>query len=41
MFNIFIKRAAEIYGVTYTRSIYEKAIDVLHEDNARYFVFDI
>lgn len=27
MFNIYIKRAAEIYGVTYTRSIYQKAIE--------------
>lgn len=29
MFNIYIKRAAEIYGVTYTREIYQKAIEVL------------
>lgn len=28
MFNIYIKRAAEIYGVTHTRSIYQKAIEV-------------
>lgn len=28
MFNIYIKRAAEIYGVTYTRGIYQKAIEV-------------
>lgn len=28
MFNIYIKRAAEIYGVTYTREIYQKAIEV-------------
>lgn len=28
MFNIYIKRAAEIYGVTYTRAIYQKAIEV-------------
>lgn len=28
MYNIYIKRAAEIYGVTHTRSIYEKAIEV-------------
>ncbi|MBV97807.1 Pre-mRNA-splicing factor SYF1, partial [Eschrichtius robustus] len=27
MFNIYIKRAAEIYGVTHTRSIYQKAIE--------------
>ncbi|KAG9488661.1 hypothetical protein GDO78_004942 [Eleutherodactylus coqui] len=30
MFNIYIKRAAEIYGVTHTRSIYERAIEVLN-----------
>lgn len=29
MFNIYIKRAAEIYGVTYTRAIYQKAIEVI------------
>lgn len=28
MFNIYIKRAAEIYGVTHTRGIYQKAIEV-------------
>uniref|UniRef100_A0A8C3C3X8 Suppressor of forked domain-containing protein n=1 Tax=Cairina moschata TaxID=8855 RepID=A0A8C3C3X8_CAIMO len=28
MFNIYIKRAAELYGVTHTRPIYEKAIEV-------------
>ena len=36
MFNIYIKRAAEIYGVTYTRPIYEKAIELLNHDQARY-----
>lgn len=35
MFNVYIKRAAEIYGVTYTRPIYEKAIEVLHDEQAR------
>lgn len=30
MFNIYIKRAAEIYGVTHTRGIYQKAIEVPH-----------
>ncbi|XP_077986681.1 pre-mRNA-splicing factor SYF1-like [Glandiceps talaboti] len=35
MFNIYIKRAAEIYGVTHTRAIYENAIEVLHDDHAR------
>ncbi|XP_064616120.1 pre-mRNA-splicing factor SYF1-like [Liolophura sinensis] len=35
MFNIYLKQAAEISGVTYTRQIYEKAIEVLDEDSAR------
>ncbi|CAD5123791.1 DgyrCDS12102 [Dimorphilus gyrociliatus] len=37
MFNIYIRRAAEIYGVSHTRSIYEKAIDVLTDKDAREF----
>ncbi len=36
MFNIYIKRAAEIYGVTHTRAIYEKAIEILTEEHSRY-----
>ncbi|XP_009996171.1 PREDICTED: pre-mRNA-splicing factor SYF1, partial [Chaetura pelagica] len=28
MFNIYIKRAAELYGVTHTRPIYQKAIEI-------------
>lgn len=35
VFNIYIKRAAEIYGVPKTRQIYEKAIEVLPEDRTR------
>ncbi|XP_075214335.1 pre-mRNA-splicing factor SYF1 fand isoform X2 [Lycorma delicatula] len=35
LFNIYIKKAAEIYGVPKTRQIYEKAIEVLNEDNTR------
>ena len=35
MFNIYIKRAAEIYGVTHTRAIYEKALEVLNNEEAR------
>lgn len=35
MYNIYVKRAAEIYGVTQTRAIYEKAISTLTEDPAR------
>lgn len=35
MFNIYIKKAAEIYGVTQTRSIYEKSIEMLAEDQSR------
>lgn len=36
MYNIYIKRAAEIYGITHTRSIYEKAIEVLPNEQARW-----
>ncbi|KAK6195762.1 hypothetical protein SNE40_001120 [Patella caerulea] len=35
MYNIYIKKAAEIYGVTHTRSIYEKAIEVLDNQQSR------
>lgn len=35
MFNIYIKKAAEIYGLPRTRQIYEKAIEVLPENKAR------
>ncbi len=35
MFNIYIKRAAEIYGVTHTRPIYEKALEALKDEQAR------
>ncbi|XP_047117336.1 pre-mRNA-splicing factor syf1 homolog [Schistocerca piceifrons] len=35
VFNIYIKKAAEIYGVPKTRQIYEKAIEVLNEENSR------
>ncbi|GAB0087733.1 Pre-mRNA-splicing factor syf1 homolog [Sergentomyia squamirostris] len=35
MFNIYIKKAAEIYGLPRTRQIYEKAIEVLPEESSR------
>ncbi|XP_055353632.1 pre-mRNA-splicing factor syf1 homolog [Paramacrobiotus metropolitanus] len=35
MFNIYIKKAAELYGITSTREIYEKAIESLPDDQAR------
>uniref|UniRef100_T1JEU9 Pre-mRNA-splicing factor SYF1 n=1 Tax=Strigamia maritima TaxID=126957 RepID=T1JEU9_STRMM len=35
MFNIYIKKAAEIYGITHTRAIYEKAIEMLPDEHAR------
>lgn len=38
MFAIYIKRAAEAFGITHTREIYEKAIEVLPNDGARYIV---
>ena len=39
MFNIYLKRAAEVFGVTHTREIYEKAIEVLPDKAARYTVY--
>ena len=36
MFTIYIKRASESFGITQTREIYEKAIDVLPDDQARW-----
>lgn len=35
MFNIYIKKAAEIYGLPRTRQIYEKAIECLPEERSR------
>lgn len=35
VFNIYIKRAAEIYGIPKTRQIYEKAIESLPEKDTR------
>lgn len=35
VFNIYIKRAAEIYGIPKTRQIYEQAIEALPEDKTR------
>ena len=35
MFSIYIKRAAEAFGITHTREIYEKAIEVLPDEGAR------
>lgn len=34
MFNIYIKKAAEIFGIPYTRQIYEQAIEVLSDMQA-------
>ena len=35
VYNIFIQKAAEMFGITYTRSIYEKAIESLPDNEAR------
>ena len=40
MFNLYIKQAAEIFGVTHTREIYEKAIEVLPDEQARWVATD-
>lgn len=37
IFNIYIRKAAEFYGVTHTRPIYEKAIGALKDEFARDF----
>ncbi|GFQ99306.1 pre-mRNA-splicing factor SYF1 [Trichonephila clavata] len=39
MFNIYLKKAAEIYGVTHTREIYQQAIDVLPDNQAKQMCF--
>ncbi|CAG2107967.1 unnamed protein product [Medioppia subpectinata] len=35
LFNVFIRKAAQMFGVTHTRQIYEKAIDVLSDSQAQ------
>ena len=35
LFNIYLKKAADIYGVTRTRQIYEKAIEVLSDSESK------
>lgn len=35
LFNIYIKKASELFGITYTRQIYEIAIAELPDDEAR------
>ena len=35
MFCVYLKQAAEVFGITYTREIYEKAIEQLPDEGAR------
>ena len=35
MFNVYLRKASEIYGVTRTRQIYQKAIELLDDKEAR------
>ncbi|VDK19163.1 unnamed protein product [Anisakis simplex] len=35
MFNIYIKKAASMYGLTHTRPIFQHAVEVLPEDRSR------
>ncbi len=39
MFTIYIKRAAEAFGITHTREIHEKAIEVLPDRGARLYMY--
>ena len=36
MYNIYIKKASDLYGLAYTRPIYERAIETLPEKKSRY-----
>lgn len=40
IYNVYISKAAEYYGVTKTRPIYTEAIEKLPEDKARCVVVD-
>ena len=40
IYNVYLKKAAEIYGVTRTRQIYEKAIESLEDSEARKMCLD-
>lgn len=41
MYNIYLKKAAEMYGTSHTRHIYEDAISNLPEKYSRYSTTDI
>ena len=36
MFCVYLKEASTMFGITYTREIYEKAIEQLPDEGARY-----
>ena len=36
VYNIYIKSVAEMFGVTHTRPIYERSVEALKDDEARY-----
>ena len=36
MFCVYLKQAADVFGITYTREIYEKAIEQLPDEGARW-----
>ena len=35
MYKLYIKNASELFGISHTCEIYEKAIEVLPDDGAR------
>ena len=35
MYKLYIKKASELFGISHTREIYEKAIEVLPDNGAR------
>ena len=41
IYNIYIKQVASMKGVTATREIFEKAIEILPDDQAKYIKVEI
>jgi pre-mRNA-splicing factor SYF1 len=39
VFKVFLAKSTTMFGLTYTRPIFEKALQTLPDDHARYFSF--